>query len=129
MRAPSSVLLLLSVITTRESLAFTGPASAACSSSRTNLKMSKDTPEILPDFENAEEYLEYMETFSGLPKGFATGTSEGKFVSVEAPSMGKLGIRGTVIHLTEGPSENWAACFTSNKVSYQRCIFRGLLLL
>jgi hypothetical protein len=30
--------------------------------------------------------------------------------------LGKLKIRATVIHLTEGPTENWAACFTSNKV-------------
>jgi hypothetical protein len=81
--------------------------------------MSQDTPETLPDFENAEEYLKYMETFSSLPKGFSSGTADGKFVSYEAPLMGNLPIRGTVIYLTEGPSDNWAACFTSNKVSDQ----------
>ena len=79
--------------------------------------MSQDTPETLPDFENADDYVNYLEAFSALPKGFATGTATGTFISYEAPSMGKLGIRGTVIHLTEGPTENWAACFTSNKVS------------
>jgi N-acetylglutamate synthase/N-acetylornithine aminotransferase len=36
-------------------------------------------------------------------------------VSQEAPAMGKLPISGTVIHLTEGPTENWAAVFTKNK--------------
>lgn len=70
----------------------------------------------LPEFANAEEYLEYMKPFSALPKGFATGTADGKFVSVEAPSLGALPIRGTVIQLTEGPTDSWAACFTSNKV-------------
>ena len=113
---PSSILLLW-VLSTKQSFAFTAPASTSCSSlPASSLAMTKDTPETLPDFENAEEYLKYMEEFSTLPKGFATGTADGKFVSYEAPSMGKLAIRGTVIHLTEGPSENWAACFTSNKV-------------
>jgi hypothetical protein len=75
-----------------------------------------DTPAILPDFETKEAYLEYMESVSALPKGFATGTAKGTFVSVEAPSMGDLPIRGTVIHLTEGSTENWAAVYTKNKV-------------
>jgi hypothetical protein len=70
----------------------------------------------LPEFTNAEEYLEYMQSVSALPKGFATGTGEGTFVSVEAPNLGDLVIRGTVIQLTEGPTDSWAACFTSNKV-------------
>ena len=78
----------------------------------------QDTPAILPEFANKEEYLTYMETVSDLPKGFAIGTADGKFVSVEAPLMGKLPIRGTVIHLPEGPSDNWAAVFTSNKVGW-----------
>jgi hypothetical protein len=51
-----------------------------------------------------------------LPSGFAVGTAKGTFVSVEAPSMGDLPIRATVIHLTEGPTDSWAAVFTSNKV-------------
>merc|ERR1712151_958805 len=78
-------------------------------------QVSQDTPETLPEFENAEAYVEFLESVAALPKGFATGTAEGTFVSQEAPSMGNLKIRGTIIHLTEGPSENWAACFTSNK--------------
>jgi len=56
-----------------------------------------------------------METVSQLPKGFATGSADGTFVSVEAPSLGNLKIRATVIHMTEGPTDSWAACFTSNK--------------
>lgn len=74
-----------------------------------------DTPENLPEFQNAEEYLAYLETVSALPKGFATGTAKGSFVPVEAPSMGKLPIKGTVIYLTEGPTDSWAAVFTKNR--------------
>jgi hypothetical protein len=78
--------------------------------------ISSDTPETLPEFATDEEYLAYMKTVSDLPKGFATGTSDGTFISVEAPSLGKLKIRATVIQLTDGPTDSWAACFTSNKV-------------
>lgn len=74
-----------------------------------------DTPVILPNFTNEEEYIQYMASVSALPKGFATGTADGTFISQEAPGMGKLPIRGTVIYLTEGPTPNWAAVFTSNK--------------
>jgi hypothetical protein len=80
----------------------------------------QDTPKVLPNFNNKEEYLSYMESVAVLPKGFATGTADGKFISVEAPGMGKLPIRGTVIYLTEGPTDSWAAVFTSNMV----CCFR-----
>jgi hypothetical protein len=59
-----------------------------------------------------------MESVAGLPKGFATGTADGTFISKEAPGMGNLKIRGTVIYLTEGPTTNWAAVFTSNKVRF-----------
>jgi hypothetical protein len=84
-----------------------------------------DTPEILPDFASKDEYLTYMEGVSALPKGFATGTASGTFVSVEAPALGALPIRATVIHLTEGPTDNWAAVFTSNKVraGAYACVF------
>ena len=57
-----------------------------------------------------------MKAAGKLPSGFAVGTATGTFVSVEAPSMGKLPIKATVIHLTEGPTDSWAAVFTSNKV-------------
>lgn len=56
-----------------------------------------------------------MKEAGQLPAGFAVGTATGEFVSVEAPSMGKLPIKATVIHLTEGPTDSWAAVFTSNK--------------
>ena len=114
----SSVLLSLLAL---QSLAFTSPADSRFvvkSSSATLLKDSdQDTPEVLPDFSSAEEYTAYLETKAALPKGFATGTGAGKFVSVEAPALGKLPIRATVIQLTEGPTDNWAAVFTSNMVS------------
>lgn len=73
----------------------------------------------LPEFESEESYLEYLATVSTLPQGFATGTAIGKFVSREAPLLGDLPIRGTVIHLTDGPTESWAAVFTQNRVRYQ----------
>ena len=93
--------------------------SSSSSSSRllsTTATNSADTPATLPDFASKKDYLQYMESVAALPQGFAIGTAEGKFVSVEAPALGKLPIRGTVIHLTEGPTENWAAVFTQNKV-------------
>jgi len=76
---------------------------------------SADTPAVLPDFASKEAYMEFLKGVSGLPKGFATGTASGKFIAKEAPAMGPLPIKGTVIHLTEGPTDNWAAVFTSNK--------------
>ena len=60
--------------------------------------------------------MSYMEQVAALPQGFATGTANGKFVSVEAPSMGPLPIRATIIHLTNGPTQSWAAVYTKNKV-------------
>lgn len=75
-----------------------------------------DTPVVLPEFGTKQAYLDFLEGVSSLPKGFATGTAKGTFVSKEAPAMGNLPISGTVIHLTEGPTENWAAVFTKNKV-------------
>lgn len=77
--------------------------------------VDQDTPVTLPEFKNKEEYLKFMEGKAALPQGFATGTAKGTFVSVEAPAMGNLPIRGTVIQLTDGPTDNWAAVFTSNK--------------
>ena len=76
---------------------------------------SQDTPTVFPEFKNKEDYMSFMEGVSGLPKGFATGTAKGTFVSQEAPDLGNLPIKGTVIHLTDGPTDNWAAVFTSNK--------------
>ena len=91
-------------------------SASSSSSSRSATMVSSDTPETLPEFATDEEYLAYMKTVSDLPKGFATGTSDGTFISVEAPSLGELKIRATVIKLTDGPTDSWAACFTSNKV-------------
>ena len=78
----------------------------------------QDTPTQLPEFINKDAYLEYMESVAALPRGFATGTADAKFVSVEAPGMGPLPIRGTVIHLTNGPTDSWAAVYTQNKVRF-----------
>ena len=82
----------------------------------TATKDGADTDTILPSFATKEEYTSYMKKAGGLPSGFAVGTATGDFVSVEAPAMGKLPIKATVIHLTEGPADSWAAVFTSNKV-------------
>lgn len=117
MMISSSVLLLLLVSSSSRSLAFTSSAAdSSASYRRTAVFAAKDTPVDLPEFANADEYLAYMESVSALPRGFATGSGEGTFVSKEAPSLGNLPIRGTVIQLTEGPTESWAACFTSNRV-------------
>lgn len=120
----SSSLLLLAVLSsTKTSQAFLAPVVAASSTRFATFDLragAQDTPETLPDFETAQDYLEYLESVSALPKGFATGTADGTFVSVEAPSLGDLKIRGTVIHVTNGPTDNWAACYTSNKVCHER---------
>ena len=86
------------------------------SSSSTISLRAVDTDSILPSFNNLEEYTSYLKSAGQLPSGFAVGTATGEFVSVEAPAMGKLPIKATVIHLTEGPTDSWAAVFTSNKV-------------
>ena len=108
-------LFLLTVMAAARSSAFSMTSPSA---TRSTLQMasSADTPETLPEFASDDEYLDYMKSVSQLPKGFATGTSDGTFISVEAPGLGNLKIRATVIQLTEGPTDNWAACFTSNKV-------------
>jgi len=77
---------------------------------------ASDTDAVFPPFDNLEEYTAYISgDRSALPLGFATGTASGTFVPVEAPSMGKLPIKGTVLYLTEGPTDSWAAVFTKNK--------------
>lgn len=128
----SSVLSLLLIAATSymPSDAFTSSANAATfgarrlSNSISRLEAaSGDTPETLPDFESLDKYLEYLATVSALPKGFATGTADGTFISQEAPLMGELKIKGSVIHLTEGPTDNWAAVFTSNMVGVNLIYF------
>lgn len=121
--APSRVLIValasssstVSAFLPRPILATRPLSSSTCrfSSSSTT---DTDTPAVLPTFDTKEDYLSFLQERSQLPKGFATGTAKGTFVSQEAPAMGKLPISGTVIHLTEGPTENWAAVFTKNKV-------------
>ena len=76
-----------------------------------------DTDPVLPSFSTKDEYTSYRTKAGSLPQGFAVGTAKGTFVSVEAPALGPLPIKATVIHLTEGPSESWAAVFTGNRVS------------
>jgi hypothetical protein len=39
--------------------------------------LASDTPEVLPEFADKKEYMEYMETVSSLPEGFAVGTAKG----------------------------------------------------
>ena len=75
-----------------------------------------DTPPVLPSFDNANAYLHYMNDVAALPQGFATGTASGTFIPLEAPSMGALPIRATILHVTAGPTHSWAAVYTKNKV-------------
>ena len=67
-----------------------------------------------PSFSSKEEYLEYLDQIGGLPKGFRCGDAQGTFVSVEAPKLGELPIKGTII-VVDKPTDNWAAVFTQNK--------------
>lgn len=55
-----------------------------------------DTPEILPEFADRKEYMEYMETVSALPEGFAVGTAKG----VSASLNGMESINFSIIALT-----------------------------
>ena len=118
-RYASIFLSMLSVMAAARSSAFSVSSSSSAGTrlSSTAMGSSIDTPETLPEFASVDDYLEYMNSVSQLPKGFATGTSDGTFISVEAPGLGNLKIRATIIQLTEGPTDSWAACFTSNKVS------------
>ena len=77
---------------------------------------SADTGVSIPEFLNQDEYMAYLEQVSALPNGFSVGVANGEFIPEEAPSMGKMRIRGTLIYLTEGPTDNWAGVFTKNKV-------------
>ena len=92
-------------------------ATSLFSSSSSTPSVFYDTPETLPEFDSQEEYLKYLESVSALPKGFATGTAHGTFIPVESPELGNMDICGTIITLTDGPTDSWAACFTSNMVS------------
>lgn len=78
----------------------------------------------LPEFSSKEEYLNYLELELGaLPLGFECGDAKGSFISVEAPALGPLPIKATVITLSKednesnvrGSTDNWAAVFTRNK--------------
>jgi glutamate N-acetyltransferase/amino-acid N-acetyltransferase len=74
-----------------------------------------DTPSELPTFDSRDDYMDYIMKASGLPLGFSTGSAVGSFIPEEAPAMGSLPIKGTVIHVEDGPTESWAATFTQNK--------------
>jgi hypothetical protein len=123
----SKALFVTLTATSAAAFARSGPAHArlfsvlprggtASTSNLYSTTSATDTPTLLPDFASKEEYLTFMEGVSALPKGFATGTAKGTFISAEAPKLGDLPIKGTVIYLTEGPTDNWAAVFTKNRV-------------
>ncbi len=78
-------------------------------------RLDKDTASTLPPFNTKDEYMNYITEASALPKGFSTGSAIGSFIPEEAPSMGSLPIKATIIHLNDGPTDNWAAVFTQNK--------------
>ena len=73
----------------------------------------------LPEFNSKQDYEEFVKApqVSTLPQGFSCGSAVGTFVSVEAPAMGHLPIKATVISLDQ-PTDSWAACFTKNKVTW-----------
>ena len=85
----------------------------------------KDTDLELPTFVSRDDYFGYLAERSGLPQGFQTGVASGHFQSVEAPGLGFLPIRATVVYLPDGPTESWAACFTSNRVG----VFQNIYLM
>jgi hypothetical protein len=84
---------------------------------RPSTLFAKDTASELPCFNTKEEYENYLLEASALPMGFATGSAKGQFIPEEAPMKGYLPIKATVIYLS-APTNNWAAVFTQNKVSY-----------
>ena len=117
--------LLIAVVATIMSSSCTAFSKSSTSTQYQSIKSpsisslrAADTDSILPSFANKEEYTTYLKSAGQLPSGFAVGTATGEFVSVEAPAMGKLPIKATVIHLTDGPTDSWAAVFTSNKVCF-----------
>jgi len=71
---------------------------------------------MLPCFSDQDAYIAHLSKSSALPKGFSVGTASGTFVSSEAPAMGKLPIRATIVYLPEGPVSTWTAVFTKNKL-------------
>jgi len=83
----------------------------------TETKSTADTSDTtpLPSFENRQQYVDYLSTLSDLPKGFSIGTGSGTFIPVEAPAMGDLPIKATVVYLPDGPTSIWTAIFTKNK--------------
>jgi len=76
---------------------------------------SKTEVTKLPEFASKEDYITFIESQAALPQGFSIGTAKGTFVPVEAPMLGNLPIKATVVKFDE-PTESWAACFTKNKV-------------
>mmetsp|Transcript_19221 Transcript_19221/g.29607 ORF Transcript_19221/g.29607 Transcript_19221/m.29607 type:complete len:514 (+) Transcript_19221:165-1706(+) len=126
MRFPVVACLILSLANAFSATTTFGPRSRHSDNDNSNsnydrrhsssfFQAAQDSDTILPEFASKDEYLTYLKSIATLPKGFATGTADGEFVSVEAPSIGSLPIRATVIHLTEGPTDNWAAVFTQNR--------------
>jgi len=97
-------------ITSRSSIARAIPNNAKTTTTTTTLLATN-----VPECSSKQEYEAHLDTIGALPKGFATGTAKGTFVPEDVPSMGELNVEGTVIHLTQGPTDSWAATFTKNK--------------
>lgn len=112
--------LLRSISTKKTSSGSTNSESDASSPSSSpmssGMEQDSDTLLHLPEFTSKEEYIQYLSLHAALPQGFQCGSASGKFVAVEAPMLGPLNIKATVVYLNE-PTRNWAACFTKNKVS------------
>jgi glutamate N-acetyltransferase/amino-acid N-acetyltransferase len=65
------------------------------------------------DFENAQEYLEHLETQARLPQGFEVGATTFTFQPFEVANKDLL-MNLTIIK-TDVPTDSFAAMFTSNK--------------
>merc|ERR1740139_81274 len=77
--------------------------------------MTQSSDAVFPEFSSLSSYTEHLSQLCSLPKGFSIGKSEGKFIAVEAPSLGELPINLNIVYLPDGPTRDWSAVFTSNK--------------
>lgn len=62
-------------------------------------------------FETQRQYLDYLKSISGLPKGFKVGTSRFQFKPFE---VNKLLPMNLTLIVTDEPTDSFAACLTSN---------------
>eukprot|EP00588_Corethron_pennatum_P013019 CAMPEP_0194276042 /NCGR_PEP_ID=MMETSP0169-20130528/8725_1 /TAXON_ID=218684 /ORGANISM="Corethron pennatum, Strain L29A3" /LENGTH=502 /DNA_ID=CAMNT_0039019659 /DNA_START=47 /DNA_END=1555 /DNA_ORIENTATION=- len=99
--------------------AFSPPSSSA---RRHNISFLRSNPEsenalatdlVLPPFGSRQEFESYLQARAIMPAGFRCGSAPGRFIPVEAPSMGALKIQLTLVAL-DTPTDVWGAVFTRN---------------